>query len=60
MPRQSEEQRKSAAVALAAKRGRFDSSKLEGAERELYENMDEYQLAELAYKSVDEKDEQKE
>ena len=41
MPAQSEEQRKAAGMALAAKRGKLDPKTLQGAAKQMFEGMSE-------------------
>jgi hypothetical protein len=48
MPAKSKAQQKAAGAALSAKRGETDKSELVGAAREMYESMDEDQLADFA------------
>lgn len=50
MPAESEQQRKAAGAALAAKRGDTDPSELGGAAKNMYESMSEEKLKELAKK----------
>jgi len=50
MPSTSEDQRKAAAVALAAKRGKAKVSSLKGAAKRMYVNMTEEQLRDFARK----------
>ena len=51
MPAESEEQRKAAGMALAAKRGKIPKSQLKGASLQMYEDMSEEQLTHYAKKS---------
>ncbi|MFP4642700.1 MAG: DUF3008 family protein [Dehalococcoidia bacterium] len=51
MPAQSDEQRKAAAQALAAKRGRISPKELKGAANQMYKSMSEKQLRDFAKKS---------
>ncbi|MDO8425838.1 MAG: DUF3008 family protein [bacterium] len=51
MPATSEQQRKDAATALAAKHGSMPVSQLQGPAKELYDTMTEDQLEEMAKKS---------
>lgn len=48
MPAQSKAQQRAAGAALAAKRGEIGPSELQGAAREMYDDMTEAQLEELA------------
>lgn len=48
MPAKSKQQQKAAGMALSAKRGETDPSKLKGAAREMYESMSESELEEFA------------
>lgn len=48
MPARSKVQQEAAGIALAAKRGEFDVSKLRGASKSMYESMSERQLEEFA------------
>lgn len=48
MPAQSKAQQRAAGAALSAKRGETPKSKLRGASREMYEDMTETELEELA------------
>lgn len=48
MPAQSPEQRRSAGVALAAKRGRFPVERLTGAAKQMHDTMDAAQLSAFA------------
>ncbi len=48
MPAQSRAQQRAAGAALAAKRGEISSDELQGASREMYADMTEEQLEELA------------
>lgn len=47
-PAKSKQQQKAAGMALAAKRGEIDPSKLRGAARQMYESMTATQLKEFA------------
>ncbi len=51
MPATSEAQRKAAGAALAAKRGELSLSKLNGAARQMYNQMSAKQLADFARKA---------
>lgn len=51
-PPVSEEQRKAAGAALAAKRGQMPVSKLQGAAKSMYDSMTIEQLKEYASKPV--------
>lgn len=53
MPARSKAQQKAAGIALAAKRGEIDQSKLAGAARQMSDSMTEEQLEELASKDVE-------
>ena len=53
MPAQSRAQQRAAGAALAAKRGQIDPSQLQGAAREMYDDMTEDQIEELASTSHD-------
>ena len=46
---QSPQQQKAAATALNAKRGRTDPERLKGVSRDLFENLTERELEELAW-----------
>ncbi len=48
MPAKSEDQRKAAGAALAAKRGKMSPSKLKGAAKSMYEGMSEEKLRHFA------------
>lgn len=48
MPAKSEDQRKAAGVALAAKRGKTSPTRLKGAAKSMYEGMSEEQLRHFA------------
>ncbi len=50
MPAKSEDQRKAAAAALAAKRGSVKPSSLRGAAYSMYESMSEKELSDFAKK----------
>ena len=50
MPAKSERQRKAAALALAAKRGKVPVSKLKGAAKQMYFSMNEKELRDFAKK----------
>jgi hypothetical protein len=50
MPAESEEQRKAAGMALAAKRGEVDPKTLQGAAKQMYDSMSEDQLRDFAKK----------
>lgn len=48
----SESQRKSAAIALAAKKGKIKKSKLKGASKSMYKSMSLAQLQDFAYGKI--------
>ncbi|MDD3427742.1 MAG: DUF3008 family protein [Caldisericia bacterium] len=48
MPAKSEDQRKAAGAALAAKRGKLSPGELRGAAKQMYEGMSEEQLRHYA------------
>lgn len=48
MPAKSPEQQKAAGMALSAKRGKTPVSKLKGAAKQMYNNMNEKQLRDFA------------
>ena len=50
MPAKSEKQRRAAAMALAAKRGKYDVRKLNKSTRAMYDSMTEEQLSHFASK----------
>ena len=56
MPAKSEEQRKAAGMALAAKQGKIPVERLQGSAKVMYENLTEEQLADFAKKSEEKKD----
>ncbi|PJE32100.1 Protein of unknwon function [Pseudooceanicola antarcticus] len=53
MKARSEAQQKAAGAALAAKRGEQDPDDLQGASREMYDDMSEAELEEMASTSHD-------
>jgi len=50
MPAESEEQRRAAGMALAAKRGQIPVEQLQGAAKQMYDSMSEAQLVDYAKK----------
>ena len=52
MPAKSNDQRRAAAMALAAKRGEINKRKLVGAALDMYESMSSTQLEEFAHKPM--------
>jgi Protein of unknwon function (DUF3008) len=52
VPARSKAQQRAAGIALAAKRGELDPSRLWGAAREMYETMTEQQLEDYAVTPV--------
>ena len=52
MPAKSENQRRAAAMALSAKRGKYDVRKLNKSARAMYDSMTEEQLSHFAAKAV--------
>lgn len=60
MKAKSQNQQQAAGAALAAKRGEIEKDDLKGASKNMYENMTEYELEEMASVSHDKLPEKKE